>query len=140
MGPLRTSCFPPTPVSDPSEQIRALRDESNRAIAAHDAERSTAMMADDVTVDVAGGPTLRGVTAVRDAFAEQFADKRFETYVRTPEQLTLETPQLARERGRWVGRWRTSAGRHEQGGRYEAEWRLVGEEWTIGAETFVEGG
>jgi ketosteroid isomerase-like protein len=127
-------------VSDPTEQIRALRDASNRAIAAHDAERCTAMMDPDVTLAVAGGPTLRGRTAVRDAFAEQFADPRFDRYVRTPELITRETPTVVRERGHWVGRWRLGADRHEQGGSYEAEWRLGALGWMVVAETYLEGG
>lgn len=130
----------PSPVTDATDPIRALRAESNRAIAAHDAARCTAMMDPDLTLAVAGGPTLRGREAVRAAFAEQFADARFDRYVRTPEQITLETPTHAREYGRWVGRWRLGTDRHEQGGTYEAEWRLGALGWMVVVETYLEGG
>lgn len=121
-----------------SDQIRALRAQSNQAIAAHDADRTVSFMAPDIVVGVAGGPTLTGRDASRVAFAEQFADRAFVTYVRTPEQVTLADPMRATERGRWVGRWRRMAGMHEQGGSYVAEWRFSEMGWLIHSETFVE--
>ena len=99
-------------------QIRALREQSNQAIAAHDADRTVSFMAPDIAVGVAGGPTLTGREASRVAFLEQFADKAFVTYVRTIDQVTMVDPMRATERGRWVGRWRLKSGMHEQGGSY----------------------
>ncbi len=125
-------------VTTGATQIRALREQSNQAIAAHDADRTVSFMAPDVAVGVAGGPTLNGRDASRDAFAEQFADKAFVTYVRTIEQLTLADPMRATERGRWVGRWRIKSGIHEQGGSYVAEWRFSEMGWLIHSETFAE--
>lgn len=119
-------------------QIRALREQSNQAIAAHDADRTVSFMAPDIAVGVAGGPTLTGRDASRAAFVEQFADTAFVTYVRTIEQVTMVDPLRATERGRWVGRWRLKAGMHEQGGSYVAEWRFSEMGWLIHSETFVE--
>lgn len=119
-------------------QIRALREQSNQAIAAHDADRTVSFMAPDIVVGVAGGPTLKGRAASRDAFVEQFADKAFVTYVRTIEQVLLVDPLRATERGQWVGRWRLKAGVHEQGGSYVAEWRFSEMGWLIHSETFLE--
>jgi ketosteroid isomerase-like protein len=119
-------------------QIRALREQSNQAIAAHDVDRTVSFMAPDVAVGVAGGPTLHGRDASREAFAEQFADKAFVTYVRTIDQIALADPLRATERGRWVGRWRLKAGMHEQGGSYVAEWRFSEMGWLIHSETFIE--
>jgi len=121
-----------------AQQIRALRERSNQAIAAHDADRTVSFMAPDIVVGVAGGPTLTGRAASRTAFIEQFADRAFVTYVRTIEQVTLPDPMHATERGRWVGRWRLTSGMHEQGGSYTAEWRFSEMGWLIHAETFVE--
>lgn len=121
-----------------SMQIRALREQSNQAIAAHDPDRTVSFMAPDVVVGVAGGPTLTGREASCKAFAEQFADKAFVTYVRSIEQITMVDPMHATERGRWVGRWRLKAGMHEQGGSYVAEWRFSEMGWLIHSETFVE--
>ena len=125
-------------MTDPTLHIRALRDQSNQAIAAHDADRTVSFMAPDIVVGVAGGPTLKGRDASRGAFAEQFADKSFVTYVRTIEQVTLADPMRATERGRWVGRWRLKSGMHEQGGSYVAEWRFSEMGWLIHSETFIE--
>lgn len=119
-------------------QIRALRAQSNQAIAAHDAERTVSFMAPDIVVGVAGGPTLTGREASRVAFIEQFADRAFVTYVRTIEQVTQVDPMHVTERGRWIGRWRLKTGLHEQGGRYVAEWRCSEMGWLIHSETFVE--
>jgi len=119
-------------------KIRALRALSNQAIAAHDADRTVSFMAPDIVVGIAGGPTLTGRDASRAAFAEQFADRAFVTYIRTIEQVTLAAPMRATERGRWVGRWRLTSGMHEQGGSYTAEWRFSEMGWLIYAETFFE--
>jgi len=125
-------------MTDPAVRIRALREQSNQAIAAHDADHTVSFMAPDVVVGVAGGPILVGRQASRDAFAEQFADITFVTYVRTTEQVTLADPMRATERGRWVGRWRVKTGMHEQGGSYVAEWRVSKMGWLIHSETFCE--
>ena len=119
-------------------QIRVLREQSNQAIAAHDADRTVSFMAPDIAVGVAGGPTLTGRDASRAAFAEQFADTAFVTYVRTIEQVMMVNPLRATERGRWVGRWRLKSGMHEQGGSYVAEWRFSEMGWLIHSETFIE--
>ncbi|WP_373064314.1 DUF4440 domain-containing protein [Gemmatimonas sp.] len=119
-------------------QIHALREQSNQAIAAHDADRTVSFMAPDIVVGVAGGPTLTGRAASRAAFVEQFADRAFVTYVRTIEQVTPIDPMRATERGRWVGRWRLTSGMHEQGGIYTAEWRFSEMGWLIHSETFFE--
>ncbi len=121
-----------------ASHIRALRAQSNQAIAAHDADRTVSFMAPDIVVGVAGGPTLTGRAASRAAFAEQFADRAFVTYVRTIEQVTQADPMRATEHGRWVGRWRLASGMHEQGGNYTAEWRFSEMGWLIHSETFLE--
>ncbi len=123
---------------DLTTQIRALRTQSNQAIASHDADRTVTFMAPDIVVGVAGGPTLTGRDASHAAFVEQFADRAFVTYVRTIEQVTPVEPMRATERGRWVGRWRIASGMHEQGGTYTAEWRFSEMGWLIYAETFFE--
>lgn len=125
-------------MNEPAQQIRALREQSNQAIAAHDADRTVSFMAQDIVVHVAGGPTLAGRDASRATFTEQFADRAFVTYVRTIDQVTLADPMHATERGRWIGRWRLTTGMHEQGGSYVAEWRFSEMGWLIYSERFVE--
>lgn len=121
-----------------SADIRALRTQSNNAIAARDPERIVALMMPDVAVNVAGGPVLRGQEASRAAFADQFADRNFRGYVRDVDTVELGAdPTVATERGRWTGRWRKAAGDHEMHGTYVAEWRLTDVGWRIQSETFV---
>lgn len=122
---------------DLAAAVRALRDASNAAIAARDAERVVSFMAPDVRVAVAGGPVLRGVEANRAAFAEQMADPAFRGYVRTPETISVSDDRThAAERGTWVGRWQTRAGPLAQRGTYEAAWGLTPIGWRIVEETY----
>lgn len=122
---------------DPAAAVRALREASNAAIVACDAERVVSFMAPDVRVAVAGGPVLRGVEANRAAFAEQMADPAFRGYVRAPETVDVRDDGMrAAERGTWVGRWQTRAGPLAQRGTYEAEWVLTPLGWRIVDETY----
>ena len=121
--------------------IQAVLDQrarSNRAIAARDAEGVMSCMLPEVKVAVAGGPTLVGPDASRDAFAAQFADPAFRGYVRTPDTVTVQQgPLRAIELGHWVGRWHTRQGLHEMRGTYTAEWRHTAMGWLLLSETFI---
>ena len=120
-----------------SEQIRALRAQSNRAIAARDAEGVVSFMMPDVTVQVAGGPCLTGRDVSRVAFAEQFADPSFRGYVREPERVELhESGARASEYGEWTGRWRVQDQEQAMRGTYIAEWQLTEMGWRIVSESF----
>lgn len=120
------------------QAIRARRAESNAAIAAQDVDRVIAVMLPEVTVSVAGGPVLAGRDASRAAFAEQFADRTFRGYVREPEKIVIHSPPTrATERGRWTGRWKSSAGEQVMRGNYVAEWRHTDLGWFIESEVFV---
>ena len=124
-----------------ADRIRALRAQSNAAIAARDAERVVAFMLPDVSVRVAGGPLLTGREASRSAFAEQFAERGFRGYVREPEEVTVhEAASRATERGRWTGRWRSGLREDVVRGTYVAEWRHTEMGWLIQSETYVPGG
>ncbi len=127
---------------DHGAQIRALRAASHVAISARDVEAVIALMVEQVTVSVAGGPTLVGRDASRLAFIEQFADPSFRGYVREPSTITVHDPPItASEEGRWVGRWQRGLRREEQRGVYTAEWRWrdAGRGWQLASEVFVSG-
>ena len=127
-------------MATPADAIRARRDASNRAIAARDAELVSMYMMPDIIVSVANGPVLKGRTANRDAFAEQFADRSFRGYVREPADIVVHDPPTnATERGRWTGTWRTKAGEHVMRGTYVAKWRLTDIGWCIQSESFLPG-
>jgi ketosteroid isomerase-like protein len=125
---------------DHQSDIRDRRAESNAAIAARDPDRIIAVMHPDITVVVAGGPTLTGRAAQRDAFAEQFIDPGFRGYLREPDRITVhEPPTLASESGRWVGRWQMGLRREEMRGMYTAEWCLVDDRWYLKSEVYLSG-
>ena len=124
---------------DHAADIRALRKQSNAAIAALDPQYVASFMSEDVEVHVAGGPTLRGRAANIDAWEAQMRAKGFGGYVRTPEQVTVEASgTIAHEVGHWVGRWRMNGRAHEQEGRYTAEWKLGAMGWEIVREAYTE--
>lgn len=126
---------------DHSAAIRTRRAESNAAIAAQDVDRVISVMLPDVSVSVAGGPLLVGRDASREAFAEQFADRTFRGYVREAQEIKVHSPPTrATERGRWTGRWRSSAGEQVMRGTYIAEWRHTELGWFIQSEEFVSTG
>jgi ketosteroid isomerase-like protein len=124
---------------DHAADIRALRKQSNAAIASLDAQYVTSFMSDDVEVAVAGGVVLRGKAANIDAWEAQMRAPGFGGYVRTPEQVTVDLEaKTAHEVGHWIGRWRVKGRAHEQEGRYTAEWTLGAMGWEIAREVFTE--
>jgi len=125
-------------MTDHAATIRASRARSNAAIAVRDADGAVALMLDDVTVAVAGGPTLSGRAASRAAFAAQFADPAFYGYVREPGQIILADPPMhGTEMGRWIGTWGTGRQRHEMRGTYVAQWTFTAMGWFLQSEVFV---
>jgi ketosteroid isomerase-like protein len=123
---------------DHSADIRALRRQSNAAIASLDANYVISFMSDDIVVQVAGGPELRGKVANREAWEKQMAEAGFGGYVRTPDKITIaDDGTHASEIGHWVGRWRVKGRAHVEEGRYTAEWRLGVMGWEIVQEAFV---
>lgn len=117
--------------------LRRLRDESNRRIAAHDADGAVAMMADAVMVIPSGGGPIIGKPAVRGAFLVGFADPDFLTYDRQPERIEIAADgQSATETGRWRGLWKPGSGQPTLTGPYTARWRQDAGGWVTLSEIF----
>jgi ketosteroid isomerase-like protein len=126
-------------MTDQIAAIHAHRAESNAAIAARDADAVVALMLANVTVAVAGGPTLTGRAASRDAFAVQFAERGFKGYVRTPTEVVVHDGGIAAsERGQWAGTWQHGLRREEMRGIYTAAWVLDDGRWMIASEAYVQ--
>lgn len=118
--------------------IRAVRAESNAAIAAHDAARLAPTLAEDVVIVAGGGDGVIGRDAVLRRFAGAFAEADFVDYVRSPARIDVAGyGARAAERGHWVGRWRGPLGETRMSGAYFAHWAGSGGRWRIRAETFV---
>ncbi|WP_337188361.1 DUF4440 domain-containing protein [Phenylobacterium sp.] len=118
----------------PEDAIRARRKLTNRLIARHAAERLRPFFLRDATVIVGDGSLIVGADAVIAAFAAQFTDPGFITFVRETGTVELDAAgERAAEAGRWTGAWRDQ----EMRGTYLAAWRKVTGQWMIESETFV---
>lgn len=121
-------------MTTPEDAIRARRRLTNKIIAAHEAARLKPFFSPDVKLIVGDGGLILGADAVVEAFASQFADPDFVTYVRTPETVELdELGERAAEHGRWVADWKGSA----MAGSYLAVWRKTLGQWVIESELYV---
>lgn len=118
----------------PEDAIRARRKLTNKLIAAHDAGRLKPFFAPDARLIAGDGGLLTGAAAILEAFAGQFADPDFRTYVRETASVELDAAgERAAEAGRWTAYW--AAG--EMSGTYLACWRKVTGQWVIESELFV---
>lgn len=113
-------------------EIRALRAQSNAAIARHDAAAAVAIMRDDVRVIASRGLLVESASAMAQAFGEVFADAGFVTYIREPESIEVGGATAA-EIGRWDGRWQDKVVR----GRYLARWDHSDTGWRVAAELYI---
>jgi len=121
-------------VPSPDDAIRARRKLTNRLISAHNAARLRPFFTPDVKLIVGDGGLILGVDGVIEAFAAQFADPAFETYIRETETVSLDGAELrAAESGRWTGVYRDA----ELRGAYLAVWRKVTGQWVIESELYV---
>ena len=116
------------------DAIRARRRLTNRLIAAHEAARLRPFLANDMRLIPGDGGLILGPDAVVAAFADQFRDPDFITYVRTTETVEIDTSgDRAAEAGQWVAGWKTG----EISGAYLACWRKLTGQWVIESELFV---
>ena len=116
------------------DAIRARRKLTNKLIAAHDAPRLRPFFAPDVKLIVGDGGLILGVDAVIEAFAGQFTDPAFGTYIRETARVDPDAAAArAAESGRWTARWTGS----EMAGTYLAVWRKVTGQWVIESELYV---
>ncbi|WP_430418861.1 YybH family protein [Phenylobacterium sp.] len=121
-------------MATPDDAVRARRRLTNKLIAAHDAARLRPFFAPDVKLIVGDGELILGVAAVIQAFAAQFAEPDFVTYVRETASVEVDADAArAAEHGRWTGRWKD----REMGGTYLAVWRKVTGQWVIESELYV---
>jgi ketosteroid isomerase-like protein len=120
------------------ETIRAMRMQSNEAIARHDVESLRSFLDDDYVITISTGAIQRSRDEHARSFAlhfEQFPDV---VYVRTPSEIVLsDAYPLAIEHGTWVGSGTTGKGKLESGGQYTAAWRQTDGGWRIHSELFV---
>jgi ketosteroid isomerase-like protein len=118
--------------------IRAARERSNAAIAAHDTAGIGSILTPDVVIMTSASAIQSGRDASLRGFAEQFRTRERVSYRRTPEQIEVFAPwRMASESGRWTGGWEDRDGPVRLGGRYFAKWRERGRQWLVESETYV---
>lgn len=121
-------------MTTPEDAIRARRKLTNKLIAAHEAHRLRPFFMVDVKLIVGDGGLILGVDAVIAAFAGQFADPGFGTYLRETGRVDLDAAgERAAEAGRWTATWASGA----MAGTYLAAWRKVTGQWVIESELYV---
>jgi len=121
-------------LSKSEDAILARRRLTNRLIASHDAPRLRPFFAADAKVIVGDGGLILGAEEIIRAFAGQFADPAFVTYLREPQTVELDAHDgRAAEQGRWTARWTGQ----ESSGTYLAVWRKVTGQWVIENELYV---
>lgn len=120
----------------PQDAVAARRKLTNRLIAAKDAARLAPFFLADARLIAGDGSLLLGRDQIVQAFAGQFADRDFVSYVRTSQLIEIDADQArAAEHGRWTGTWKGDAA--SQSGAYLAVWRKVSGQWAIESELFV---
>jgi len=119
----------------PEDAIRARRRLTNKIIAAHDAQRLKPFLDPQIKVIAGDGSLILGAPALLEAFAAQFQDPDFVTYVRSPSNISLDAEGLrASETGTWTADSRNTPQMH---GDYLAAWRKVVGQWVIESEIYV---
>ena len=122
----------------PEAQIRALRDQSNAAFAAHDPDAIVRLYAPDYSVLPGSSGTPIAREGFRQRLALTFADPTFVTYRRTPTRIEVGTARArAAEQGRWLGTFHKPDGEMRITGVYQAMWVRLPEGWRLKNESFV---
>ena len=118
--------------------IRAARERSNAAIAAHDLAGIASVWMDDVHVVSSTSAQTAGRLQNQERLASQFRNRPDTVYVRRSTAVEVYPAwSVAAEHGEWTGRWTEPDGALVIGGTYLAQWRKVGGQWFIQAELFV---
>ena len=118
----------------PEDAIAARRKLTNKFIAAREAERLRPFFMPNARLITGDGGMITGADGIVAAFAAQFAEADFVSYLRETERVDLDAEAgRAAEAGRWTGRWRD----REMGGTYLAVWRKVTGQWVIESELYV---
>ena len=119
--------------------IRAARDRSNRAIAAHDLEGVASVWLPEFHSVSSTNAQANGRDAARANFAQYFATRPDVVYLREPTSITVNAAWgQAGESGSWTGSWTQADGVTRVGGIYFAKWKRVDARWMLLAETFVQ--
>jgi len=125
---------------DPIAAVRALRAESNAAIAAHDSARLGKIFDDDYSgIEGTSGALDSGGQATAESYGDtEFKDPTFVQYRRDPSLIqSADSGKRIAESGRWEGIWHKPDGVMRKTGVYLARWVPLGATWRLKSELFV---
>jgi len=115
--------------------IKAARAASNRAIAAHDLISFLPMFTDDAVFTWSNGSHAIGEKDLASFFARDFADPKFNRYVRSPSTVSISDRGIrASEQGTWVALKKDT----QYGGNYLAHWMKLADGWRVVGEVYVK--
>ena len=120
--------------------ILALRAENNRAIAAHDIDGAMRIVADNYVMVGGSSGIERSPAENRKGWAEEFATKGHDRYVRTATKVEVGERKgvlRAAEIGRGEGINHKTAGVSRPFGRYFVHWSKSTGQWRVVSETYV---
>ncbi len=139
LGLAACSTAPPAAPGAEAAAIRAVREASNAALAAHDsAGLSRTLTPDYVVVTSRNAVNVERHTMV-ERLAADWSVKPDLVYVRTPELIDVNADwHMAGEVGTWVGTWTEANGEAIRlTGTYYAKWHKIDGRWSIRAEIFT---
>lgn len=125
---------------DPISIVRALRAESNAAIAAHDAVRLRKVFDDDYYgIEGTSAALDSGGQATAQSYGDiEFKDRTFVHYRRDPRVIqAAKSGKRIAESGRWEGIWQKPDGVMRKSGVYLSRWVPVGDTWRLKSELFI---
>jgi hypothetical protein len=122
----------------PDAEIRAARQRSNAALAAHHYAGVEAELAPGYSVIPGSLGRPLDAAGAAERIAAGMSDPSFVTYVRTADKVTVSSNRKrAAESGHWVGIWKKGKGEMRLTGVYQATWVPVGGRWKLLNEAFV---
>lgn len=126
--------------ADERKTILTLRAENNRALAAHDLDGAMRIVANDYVMIGGNSGIERTPAENRKGWAEEFATKGHDRYVRTPTRVEIGERKgvlRAAELGRWEGFDHKAAGVSRPYGSYFVHWSKATGQWRVVSETYV---
>jgi ketosteroid isomerase-like protein len=122
--------------TDPVSQIRAARERSNRALAAHDIKTFGESLAADFVIVRGNGVFMPSRQAWMDAVEADFKNPNAVRYERIADKIEISSVSpIAAERGHWTAT--LPNGKVAYTGTYLAMWRRADIGWQIRSELFV---
>ena len=126
----------PALAQSPESDIRAMRQQSNQAIAQHNINAFARSLTEDFLMVRGSGVFVASKAEYVNLFREDFADPKSVSYVRTPDKIELSSAApLAAEHGHWIGKNPDATTGY--GGTYLAMWRHTPQGWLIRSELFI---